>query len=104
MVLKRTDCSMRSPFVIKHAWIIKRVAQTHGAARVRVFGSHADGKVRKRSDLDLLVKFSRGRDLFDLIGIKLDLEKQLGCKVDVVSERGLSPFLRDKILKQASQI
>ncbi len=90
-----------SPLVRKSAGLIKRRAATHGATAVRVFGSHAEGRAGAKSDLDLLVRFKPGRDLFDLIGLQQDLEGRLGCKVDVVSERGLSPYLKDRILAQA---
>ncbi len=93
-----------SRFVRRHARLIQRTAARHGAARVRVFGSHAVGKAGKSSDLDLLVKFRPGRDLFDLIDIKHELEDRLGCKVDVVSERGLSPYLERRILDEARPI
>lgn len=43
----------------------------------------------------------RGRDLLDLAGFKLDLEEVLGCKVDVVTEKSLSPYLRDRIVAEA---
>jgi predicted nucleotidyltransferase len=40
-------------------------------------------------------------DLLDLAGFKLDLEEALGCEVDVVTEAGLSPYLRKRILAEA---
>jgi predicted nucleotidyltransferase len=80
---------------------IRKIARTHGAIRVRVFGSHAKGGVREASDLDLLVDLEDGRDLLDLVGIKQDLESLLGRKVDVLTEEALSPYLRDKIVQEA---
>ena len=38
------------------------------------------------------------RDLLDLAEFKLDMEELLGCKVDVVTEAGLSPYLRNEVL------
>jgi hypothetical protein len=80
---------------------IRKIARTHGAVRVRVFGSHAKGAVTEASDLDLLVDLEEGRDLLDLVGIKQDLESLLGRKVDVLTEEALSPYLRDKIVQEA---
>jgi len=91
---------MLSEFVKSRSGTIKRVALAHGARKVSVFGSHTAGKSRPR-DLDILVRFAPGRDLFDLIGIKLALEKKLRCPVDVVSEGGLSPYLKERILREA---
>lgn len=80
---------------------IQRVARSHGARSVRVFGSRARGEARPDSDLDLLVQLEVGRSLLDLIAIKQDLEDLLDCTVDVVTEAGLSPYLRDRILAEA---
>ena len=66
-----------------------------------MFGSRGRGGARASSDLDLLVDLQPGRDLLDLAGFKLDLEEILGCKVDVVTERRLSPYLRERILAKA---
>jgi predicted nucleotidyltransferase len=80
---------------------IRRAARAHGVRRLRVFGSRARGEARAQSDLDLLVDLRPGRDLLDLAGFKLDLEEALGCKVDVVTEKSLSPYLRERILAEA---
>ena len=80
---------------------ILRIARSHGALRVRVFGSRARGDTQEGSDLDLLVGLEPGRGLLDVIAIKQDLEDLLGYAVDVVTEGGLSPYLRDRILAEA---
>jgi uncharacterized protein len=80
---------------------IVRVARLHGAHSVRVFGSRARGDSRPDSDLDLLVTMDPGRSLLDLVAIKQDLEDLLHCPVDVVTERGLSPYLREGVLAEA---
>ena len=80
---------------------IQNIARNHGASRIRVFGSYATGIASGSSDLDLIVDLEAGRDLLDIVGLKQDLESLLGCKVDVLTEGALSPYLRDKILKEA---
>jgi len=69
-----------------------------------VFGSYASGTASSKSDFDLLVDLDPDRDLLDLIEFKLDLEELLDCKVDVVTEGALSPYLRDRILRQAAPL
>jgi predicted nucleotidyltransferase len=51
--------------------------------------------------LDLLVEFEPGRDLFDLISLKEELERGLGRRVDIVTEASLSPHMRDNVLSEA---
>jgi predicted nucleotidyltransferase len=80
---------------------VLRVARLHGATSVRVFGSWARGEQSERSDLDLLVDLEAGRSLLDLVAIKQDLEDLLHCSVDVVTERSLSPWLRERVLAEA---
>ncbi|HEV8672564.1 MAG TPA: nucleotidyltransferase family protein [Methylomirabilota bacterium] len=87
--------------IAEHSSEIKRVARRHGAMRLSVFGSRASGTAKTSSDLDLLAEFEPGRDLLDLIGLKQDLEALLGCRVDVVTEAALSPYLRDRVLREA---
>ena len=77
------------------------LAARFGARNLRVFGSRATGSARPDSDLDLLVELEPGRDLFDLIELKQALEERTGSTVDVVTEGGLSPFMRDGILRSA---
>jgi predicted nucleotidyltransferase len=83
---------------------ILEIAASHGMRNVRVFGSVARGDARPDSDLDLLVDVEPGRTLLDVIGLEQDLEQLLGRKVDVVTEGGLSPYLQQRILAEASPL
>jgi predicted nucleotidyltransferase len=85
----------------QHAAAINDVARSHGAREVRIFGSRTRSESTSESDVDLLVSLEPGRDLLDLVAIKQEVEALLGCPVDVVEEEGLSPYLRDEILRQA---
>ena len=83
---------------------IHRIARSHGVSRVRVFGSHATGCVRRTSDVDLLITLQSDRDLLDLVEFKLNFQDLRGCDVDVVTENGLSPHLRRTILRTAKPL
>ena len=80
---------------------ILAVARKRGARNVRVFGSVARGDAGPDSDIDILVEFEPGRSLLDHAGLMLDLSELLGCKVDVVTDRGLRPRIRDRVLLEA---
>lgn len=96
---------------MKHEQLVKekrgeilRIAADHGARNVRVFGSVVRGEAGDRSDIDFLVEFEPGHSLLDHAGLVNDLEKLLGCKVDVVTEGGLYWLLRRRILKEAQPL
>jgi len=80
---------------------ILRVSRLHGARRVRIFGSTGRGEASATSDLDILVDMEPRSTLLDIVAIKQDLEDMLGCRVDVVTELALSPYIRKEVLKEA---
>lgn len=65
---------------------------------MRVFGSTGRGEQGAASDLDLLVDMAEGRSLVDLIALSNDLEESLGVEIDVGTEAGPSPCIRDCVL------
>jgi predicted nucleotidyltransferase len=83
---------------------ILRVAAAHGARNVRVFGSVARGDSGSESDIDLLVEFEPGRSLLDHAALQIELEALLGRRVDVASERGLRPRVRERVLREAQPL
>jgi predicted nucleotidyltransferase len=84
----------------KRAEVMAVIAR-HGARNPRLFGSTARGQATAESDVDLLVDMEPGRTLVDLVGLEQDLTEMLGRVVDVVTDAGLSPHLRDRILAEA---
>lgn len=76
-------------------------AHQHGATRVRVFGSVSRFTTTPDSDLDLLVAYAPGTSLTDHIALSQSLRALLKVPVDVVSEGGLSPLLREQVLQDA---
>ena len=80
---------------------ILRLAVKHGAGNIRLFGSVARGEAQSDSDVDLLVQMEEGRSLLDLVRFWQDLEELLGRKVDVLTDGGISPYLKDRIYAEA---
>ena len=60
--------------------------QEYGIEVLGIFGSYARGEARQGSDVDIVVKLTK-QDIFNIIGIKQDLEEILHVPVDVVSYR-----------------
>jgi len=83
---------------------IREVAERHCATRICVFGSFARGSSHRDSDLDLLVELKPGHSLLDMVAIKQDLQDLLGRRVDVVTERSVSPYMRDAVCEEAVAI
>jgi uncharacterized protein len=81
------------------------LARRHGVEGVRIFGSVARQEDTADSDIDVLVSgMAPGRDLIDFIEFKSDLERLLDRKVDVVFEKGLYWYVRDRILAEAVDV
>ena len=83
---------------------IQRIAAEHGARNVRVFGSVARGDARPESDIDFLIEAGPVTSSWFPAGLILDLEELLGRHVEVVTEKGLDPLLRERVLREAIPI
>jgi uncharacterized protein len=83
---------------------IRRIAAKHGVSSIRVFGSVARGQAKPDSDLDLLIDVGPTTSSWFPAGLILDLENLLGCRVEVVTEKGLNPQLREQVLSEAMPI
>jgi uncharacterized protein len=80
---------------------ILRIAARQGVRNIRVFGSAARGETREGSDIDLLIETGPHRTPWFPGGLIADLEELLGCRVDVVTEKALHWYLRDRVLQEA---
>lgn len=83
---------------------ILTLAANYGASNVRIFGSVANGTADENSDIDFLVELEPGRSLFDLGGLLMALQELLGRKVDVVTEKGLHWYIKERVLSEAKPV
>jgi len=83
---------------------IQRIASKHGARNVRVFGSVSRGEARPDSDVDFRIDTDAITSSWFPAGLILDLEDLQGRRVEVVTERGLNPLIRDWVLREAVAI
>ena len=77
------------------------IRERYGASNLRVFGSVALNQEHQDSDLDLLVDLPANQSLLALVGIAQELERLLGCPVDVAEPDSLHPLIRAEVLQHA---
>lgn len=83
---------------------VREAARRFHTVNPRVFGSVLHGTDQEGSDLDLLVDALPGATLFDLGGLKDELETLLGIQVDVLTPADLPPKFRAKVLAEAQPV
>jgi predicted nucleotidyltransferase len=81
-----------------------QILQRFRAKEIQLFGSSVRREQDPGSDIDILVDFEDGADLFDLTGLAIFLENEFQQKVDVVSKRALREELQESILNEAVAI
>jgi uncharacterized protein len=72
--------------------------------KAALFGSYVRGDNTNESDIDFLVELPEDATLFELGGLKINLEEKLKRKVDVVTYKSISPIIRDSILSNQYQL
>ncbi len=93
---KRTNYSISS-IKKKVLPILKR----HAVKRASIFGSFARGTAKSKSDVDFLIEYrTKNKSLFDLVDLKMDLEKSLDRKVDVITYNSIYWRIRERIMAE----
>lgn len=91
-------------------WLLRHHAeglvQRFGVKSLALFGSVAQNRCRRESDVDLLVTFEPGRPsgMLEFVDLKAWLEGILSRPVDLVTPANLKPRIRDRILREAIEI
>jgi len=83
---------------------IVRILKKYKVKRAGIFGSYARGEEKKNSDVDILIKPTAKIMGFKFAGLEIELSEKLHKKVDLVSYNGISPYLKEDILKQEVRI
>jgi uncharacterized protein len=84
--------------------ILSELCERHDIGRLRLFGSAGRGEESEESDIDLIADFTQQKTLLDLVRIEREFSERLGRKVDLLTEGALSPFLKERILREARVI
>ncbi len=81
--------------------VVLELLEPYGVRRIALFGSVARGEEEETSDIDILVTFERPfrkpLGMLRLVGMERELAERLGREVDLISEEGLSPYIRPYI-------
>lgn len=77
----------------------RRALERYGVKSLALFGSTARDKMRKRSDVDILVQFDKST-WANYIGLKFYLEDLLGREVDLVTPKALKPAIKPSVEKE----
>jgi uncharacterized protein len=83
---------------------ILTICNRYHVKTLRVFGSVARGEIKAESDVDLLVTFSKPISFLQMVGLERELSATIGRKVDLLTVKSVSPYLRDRILKESRPI
>jgi len=84
---------------------IESLCQQFGAKHIRVFGSVARREEKECSDIDFVVEFPKGYDLFkQRLPLIEKLQDLLHRKVDLIPEHELNKHLKQPILSEAIRI
>jgi len=75
------------------------IKERFAVKRLGVFGSHARGEQKATSDIDILVEFETPT-YENFISLIFFLEDLTGKTVDLVTSRGLSPYLRSTVTRE----
>ncbi len=84
---------------------ILQIAAKHGAFNVRIFGSVVKNEETANSDIDFLIDYDpQNISSWFPGGLLMDWQDLLNCKVDIVTEKGLSPLIKEQILNEAKPL
>ncbi len=80
------------------------ICRQYKVGRLSLFGSFLHNDATRVSDVDLLVTFSANVSLFHLVACEQALSEVFGRTVDLTTPAALSPYLRDRILKEQREV
>lgn len=76
------------------------ICRQNDVAMIGIFGSMARGEAKKKSDIDLIVRFSKRKGLLAMVRLERELSEALSRKVDLLTEASISPYMRDRVMKE----
>ena len=101
---KKLNVKKKSDNLNKLIPVIIKILKKYDIKKAGIFGSYTRGEETKKSDIDILIEYPKGLGGFAFVGIALELEKALKKKVDLLTYGGISPYLKENILKEEVKI
>jgi predicted nucleotidyltransferase len=83
---------------------LKQLCKNEGIVFLALFGSFSRGENNENSDIDLFVRFSENKSLFEIIALTHKLSELLGRNVDLLTENSISSYLKETIFKEMEEI
>lgn len=81
-----------------------KICRQNDVSMIGIFGSMVRGEAKKKSDIDLLVRFSKRKSLLAMVRLERELSEALDRKVDLLTEASVSPYMRERVLKEMKVI
>jgi len=75
----------------------EKLEKEYNIKSIKIFGSYVEGKQKEKSDVDLIVDFKKTPTFIELIKIEEEISKLLDTKVDLLTEEGISPYIKPYI-------
>ncbi len=81
---------------------LTKICKNNDIIMLGIFGSYARGKQRAKSDVDVLIKFEKGKEkgLIGLVQLKRNFQNVFKRKTDLLTVGGLSPYLKKDVLNE----
>jgi uncharacterized protein len=85
---------------------LAEVCRRYGVKELALFGSSVRGEMRRESDVDIMVEFAPGVRIgvIKFECLVEELAALTGRRVDIVTKRGLKPWVRPEVLRDARVI
>jgi len=75
----------------------EKLEKEYNIKSIKIFGSYVEGRQKEKSDVDLIVDFKKTPTFIELIKIEEEISKLLDTKVDLLTEEGISPYIKPYI-------
>ena len=97
---------MNKKTVMKRLSALKTPLMAVGVCQLGLFGSTVRGENKPKSDIDILIDFNVGQETYlNFINACSILQDAFGkTKLDVVTRKGLSPYIGETILSEVEYV